>query len=177
MLIVIRALYGLNSTGSSWRKAVAQVLKELDFVSTLSEPDVWIQEAVREGGFKYYDILFVYINDILAVLHEATDIMKEIKAFYRVKEESIKPPDIYFCANIMKVQMPHVREVWGPSSRDFMNNAIIKVEQLFEEDVEGFTLRNTVKAPFPTGYKPELDVTEELGLELASMYLQLIGIC
>jgi hypothetical protein len=29
---------------------------------------------------------------------------------------------------------------------------------------------------FPNGYKPELDVTVELGPELASRYLQLIGI-
>ena len=34
-----------------------------------------------------------------------------------------------------------------------------------------------MKAPFPTGYKPELDVTEELGPEMESRYLQLIGIC
>ena len=34
-----------------------------------------------------------------------------------------------------------------------------------------------MKDPFPKGYKPELDVTEELEPELASRYLQLIGIC
>ena len=54
---------------------------------------------------------------------------------------------------------------------------IITVERLFEEDGEGFTFRNSVNNPFPTGYKPELDVTEELGPEIISRYLQLIGIC
>ena len=58
-----------------------------------------------------------------------------------------------------------------------MNNAAITVERLFEEDGESYTLRNTVNALLPSGYKPELDVTEELGPELASRYLQLIGIC
>ena len=57
-----------------------------------------------------------------------------------------------------------------------MKNTIIMVERLFEEGGEGFTLRNTMKAPFLTGYKPELDVTDELGPELVSWYLQLIGI-
>ena len=51
------------------------------------------------------------------------------------------------------------------------------VEQLFEEDGEGYTLMNTVKYVFLTGYKPEWDVTEELDPELASRYLQLIRIC
>ena len=34
-----------------------------------------------------------------------------------------------------------------------------------------------MKTPFPLGYKPELDVIEELGPEMASRYLQLIVIC
>ena len=51
-------------------------------------------------------MLFVYIDDILAVSHKAKDVIKEITAFYRAKEGSIKPPDIYLGANIMKVQMP-----------------------------------------------------------------------
>ena len=73
--------------------------------------------------------------------------------------------------------MPDGREVWGSSSRDYVKNAIITVERLFEEDGEGFTFINSVKNTFPKGYKPELDVTEELGPEMISSYLQLIGIC
>ena len=93
-----------------------------------------------------------------------------------MKEGSIKPPDIYLGANIDNIQMPDDREVCGSSSRDYVKNEITTVEQLFEEDGEGFTFRNSVKNPFPTGYKPELDVTEELGPEMISRYLQLIGI-
>ena len=72
--------------------------------------------------------------------------------------------------------MPDGREVWGSSSRDYVKNAVITVERLFEEDSEGFTFRNSNKNPFPTGYKPELDVTEELGPEMISRYIPLIGI-
>ena len=68
-------------------------MKDLDFVSTLADPDVWIQEAVREDGFKYYEMLFLYVDDILAVSHKATDVIKEIAAFYRPNEWSTKPPD------------------------------------------------------------------------------------
>jgi hypothetical protein len=35
---------------------------------------------------------------------------------------------------------------------------------------------SNVKNPFPTGYKPEIDVTDELDQTLASRYMQLIGI-
>ena len=52
VLIVVRALYGIKSAVSSWHAALAQVLKDLNFLSTLADPDVWIREAVREDGFK-----------------------------------------------------------------------------------------------------------------------------
>ena len=110
-------------------------------------------------------------------MHKATDDIKEITAFYRSKKGSIKPPDIYLIANIMKLQMPDGSGVWGSSSREYVKNAVIMVEQLFEEDGECYTLRNTVKAPSPSGYKAELHVTEDIGPEMASRYLQLIGIC
>ena len=153
-MIVVTELYGLKYAGLSWHAALAQVLKDLDFVSMMADPDVWIQEAVRKESFKYYGILFVYVDNILAVLHKATDVIKEITALYRAKEGSIMQPDIYLGANMTKVKMPDGREIWGSSSRGYGKNAVITVKRLFEEDGEGYILRKTVKAPPPTGYKP-----------------------
>ena len=55
------------------------------------------------------------------------------------------------------------------------------VERLPKEDgkgyvLKGYVLKSTAQNPFPTGYKPEIDVTEELDHTLASRYMQLIGI-
>ena len=50
------------------------------------------------------------------------------------------------------------------------------VKRLLEEDNEGYILKLNARNPFPTGYKPELDVTDELDQTLASRFLQLIGI-
>ena len=47
---------------------------------------------------------------------------------------------------------------------------------MFIEDNEGYSLKNKVKNPFPSGYCPELDVSDKLGPELASHFMQLIGI-
>ena len=176
-LIVIRALYGLKSAGSSWRTALAEVLDSLEFVSTRADPDVWIRSAVRDDGFKYYEMLFVYVDDICSVSHRAREVISEITAVYKEKEGSIKSPDIYLGANIGKLQTPDGRKVWCSSPRDYVKNAIKTVERLFEEDGENYMLKNNAKNPLPSGYKPELDITDELGPELGSRYLQLIGIC
>ena len=54
-------------------------------------------------------MLFVYVDDILALLHKETEVITEITSFYKAKEGSIKPPDIYLGANIDKIQMPDGR--------------------------------------------------------------------
>ena len=177
VLVVVQALYGLQSAGVACRAALAESLVQFGFKSTRADPYVWIRAAVFLDGGKYYEILFVYVDDILALSHKATEVIIEINIFYKAKEGIIKPPDIYLSANIDKLQMPDGREVWGSSSRDYVKNAIATVKRLFEEDGEGFTFRNSVKNLFPTGYKPELNVTEELRLEIISRYLQRIGIC
>ena len=83
--------------------------------------------------------------------HKSAEFITEITSFYKAKEGSIKPPNIYLGANIDKIQMPDSREVWGSSSREYVKNSITTVERLFEEDGEGFNFRNSVKNPFPTG--------------------------
>jgi hypothetical protein len=68
------------------------------------------------------------------------------------------------------------REVWATSPCDYVKNAIKTVKGLLAEDGERYVLKNKAKNPFPMNYQPELDVSNELGPELSSHYLQLIGI-
>jgi hypothetical protein len=61
VLIVVCALYGLKSAGASWHATLAQALRDLGFVSTTADPDIWIQAAVHDDGFEYY----IRVQDIL----------------------------------------------------------------------------------------------------------------
>ena len=72
VLFFVRSLYGLKSAGSAWRAVLAEALVQLGFKSTRADPDVWIWAAVRLDGGKYYEILFVYVDDILVLSHKAT---------------------------------------------------------------------------------------------------------
>jgi hypothetical protein len=121
-------------------------------------------------------MLLVYVDDVLAISHEPKILIDAIGEYYKVKPGSDKEPDIYLGANVKKVQMPDGREVWATSPHDYIKNAIKTVEGLLAEDGEGYVLKNKAKNPFPMNYQPELDVSNELGLELSSPYLQLIGI-
>jgi hypothetical protein len=174
--IVVHSLYGLKSAGAAFRSALAQTLRDLGYESSKADPDVWLRKAVKENGFEYYEMLFVYVDDILALNHRAKDAIEEITLFFKAKEGSVKPPEIYLGANISRVQLPDGREVWATSPKTYVMNSLLVVERLLSKDGEGYALRSKIKNPFPTGYKPDIDVTDELSPELASRYMQLIGI-
>jgi hypothetical protein len=176
VLVVVRALYGLKGSGNSWRNTLSHSLQDLGWKPTRADPDVYLREAVRDDGLKYYEMLLVYVDDILVLSHKPKEALERIGEFYNIKKGSLQEPDLYLGANVEKVQMPDGRFVWGTSPRDYVNNAITTVERLFEEDNEGYGLKKNVKNPFPPNYRPEVDVTRECGPELTSRYLQLIGI-
>ena len=58
----------------------------------------------------------------------------------------------------------------------YVKNSVKVVEALLREDDPDAKLKSTANNPFPSGYKPELDVTPELNDHLTSRYLQLMGI-
>lgn len=121
-------------------------------------------------------MLFIYVDDILSLSHKTKEAIGEITSYFTAKQGSIKKPDIYLGANVAKFQLPDGRVVWSTSPLTDIRNAVKTVEQLLTEDGEGYKLRSNTKNPLPLGYRPELDVTEELGDTLALRYLQLVGI-
>ena len=55
IMIVVRALYGLRSSGAAFRALLAEVLHDLGYVQSKADPDVYLRPAVKSNGFKYYD--------------------------------------------------------------------------------------------------------------------------
>ena len=155
VLVIVRALYGLKSAGALWHLELAQLLSDLGYKSKKVDPDVWIQKTVCPDGFEYYEMLFVYVNDILSMSHctrGTRETIAKITKYYKAKGGSIKEPDINLRADISKMQLPDGHVVWTTSTRTYVKNAIKVVEQLFAEDGEGYTLKSKAKYPLPTGY-------------------------
>ena len=75
-----------------------------------------------------------------------------------------------------KFQLPNGKVEWAMGSRTYVKNAVRVVESLIVEDDPEAKLKSTARNPFPTRYKPELDITAELNEELGSRFLQLVGI-
>ena len=174
--VIVRSLYGLKRARAAFRAALAQLLQDLGYTSLKANPDVWIHEVVRTDRHKYYEMLFVYVDDILALSHQATESIQEIMAYFKAKDSSIKPPEIYLGADVAKIQTPDGKEVWLTSPHTYVKNSIFVVEQLLEEEGDGYVLKTNAHNPFPTGYKPEINVTDKLDQTMATRFMQLIEI-
>ena len=72
----------------------------MHFSSTQADPDVWICNAVT-----HYEMILVYVDDILIFSKDPRVIMNQLGEFYELKPESVKEPDLYLGANIEKIQV------------------------------------------------------------------------
>jgi hypothetical protein len=175
VFLVVRALYGLKSSGAAWRAMLAQSLSDMGYQSTRADPDVWIRAAFKPDGFEYYEMVLVYVDDILHLSHDIKPTMDALRRLYELKPESCGPPTRYLGANVGKYQLEDGRMSWSMSAREYVKNAVKNVEEeLLQENHEG--LKSKADRPYPAGYRAETDVSPELNDDLANRYQQLIGV-
>jgi len=124
IMIIVRALYGLKPSGASWRATFAQKLVDMGYTSSKADPDVWLRPAVKNNGLQYYEMLLIYVDDILCVSHQPHHTMDQIQKLYRLKDKVIGPPKSYLGANISINQIPDGSEAWSASARDYVKMAI-----------------------------------------------------
>ncbi len=91
LIIIVRALYGLKSSGAAWHSHLANTLHSMGFKSSLADPDVWLRPACKPNGFKYYEYLLAYVDDILVLSYEPGKILSHLSEYYRLKEGYVKP--------------------------------------------------------------------------------------
>ena len=160
VFIITRALCGLKSAGAAWRSFFAQALTQLDFRPTRGNGDVYIKPQTKPNGTKYYEMLLVYIDDILVLSNDTKPILDGIAAQFRLKADSLRAPDQYVGATIKIFTDCEGSESWAMSSDEYVRAALNKIVEGL--DKRGLKLKGRAFQPFDSSYCPELDVTEEL---------------
>ena len=67
ILIVRKALYGLKSSGAAFRSLLASVIWDMGYRPSKADPDVWLKPATKGNGFKYYEIILCYVDDVISI--------------------------------------------------------------------------------------------------------------
>jgi len=158
--IIVRALYGLKSSGARWRDHFASILKELGFTNSRADPDVWMHKAVKPDGFRYWEYVLCYVDDILIISHAPQGIMDDIAKYVKFKPGSVQPPEHYLGADTFCHTICEGKQVWAMSSQEYIRHAIQEVER--ELAIDNSYLPKKVQTPLSHNYRPELDFSNEL---------------
>jgi hypothetical protein len=110
---VVRALYGLKSSGAAWRNLLQQAILDMKFVPTTADPDVYRRRAIRPDGMEYYDLLLVYVDDILIISHNPQPYIDQLQNEYQFALSAVGPPELYLRANIERVHCRFLMIVLG----------------------------------------------------------------
>ena len=171
--IITRALYGNKSAGADFRNHLRLCMDHLGYESCLADPDLWLRKATKDNGTHYYEYILLYVDDTLAVSEHPKEQLLEIDKYFKFKPNSIEEPKIYLGAKLSKEELPNGAVGWGISSSKYIQESISSLERKLQE--KGLQLRNNLKAPITTNYRPELDVSMELNAVDAALYQSLIG--
>lgn len=86
--VICKALYGLKSSGAAWQAHLAMTLHDLQYRSSLADPDVWLRPNVKTNGELFYEYAIVYVDDILVIAEHPKKTMDCLAKLYRLKEGS-----------------------------------------------------------------------------------------
>ena len=85
--VIVRALYGLTSPGSSFRNHLSDCIDHLGYHSCLTDPDLWYKPMVcPEDNFKYYSYVLLYVDDFLCICHNAEQELHKLDKFFKMKD-------------------------------------------------------------------------------------------
>ena len=102
-------------------------------------------------------------------------IREELGHRFTIKESSIGPPTQYLGNKVSKVELVNGVMCWSFSSSQYVQAACKNVDE-YRARVGLRPLPTPTKAPWPSNYHPEADISPELSPSKASYYQSLIGI-
>ena len=134
---------------------------------------MYIRAQTKLDGTDYYEMLLVYVNDILVLSHDMKPIMDGISAQFCLKTDSLGPLKQYLGATIKIHTNGEESESWAMSSNEYVKAAVAEVVE--DLDKQGLKLKGKAYQPYDSNYKPELDVTEELDDDGVAKFQGYIG--
>ena len=160
VLIIVKALYGLRTSGARFHERFADTLRDLGFSPCMNEPDLWIRDA---GD--HYEYVCVYVDDLLAIMKDPEEFFKLLVEEYHYKLKGVEAPQYHLGGNYFRD--PDGTLAWG--AQKYVSRLLENFER--EEGV----VPPKYRSPLEKNSHPELDTSEPLSLVGIKKYQSLIG--
>ena len=87
-----------------------------------------MRPATKPNGFKYWEYILCYVDDVLVLSHQPQNSIEGIKAVFKLKNDKAEKPDMYLGAQIEEVTSNEGTKCWTMSSMKYLKAAIENVE-------------------------------------------------
>ena len=162
LLIMIKALYRTRSVGARWHDRLFDILQELKFEPSNSDPDVWMRP---EPGGTCYEYIAVYVDDLAIAAKDPQVFCNELKKKYNLKLKGVGPPEYHLGCTYKK---DHDGTL-AADPRRYVNKILESYERMFKEKPR------KSRPPLEGGDHPELDTSELCDHHQTKQFQTLIG--
>jgi len=163
-LIIVKALYGLKSSGARWHDRLFDVLRDMGFRPSKAHPDIWMR---RCKGRRCYEYIAVYVDDLLIASNRPHVIILALESPpYRFKLKGTGPVTFHLGCDFFRDGTGTL--CMGPKTY---------IERIASQYVSMFGTKPkmTYTSPLASNDHPEFDTTELLGEEGIQQYQSLLG--
>ena len=160
ILVIVKALYGLKSSGAMWHQKLADNLREMGYTPCEADYDFWIR-----GRDDHYEYVAVIVDDLLVFSRKPEETIGLLQQIYKYTLTGVGSPEYYNGADITFDNNGHVTM----SAKTYIKNVTERIEKLME-----ITLKN-YGSPMEAGDHPEMDESDLLVGTDIPLYQMLLG--
>ena len=163
ILIFLKALYGLKSSGKRWAEVIHGILRDMKFLPSKADPCIWLRKA---PNLRCYEYIAVYVDDLCIAAESPSAIIQIFKSKYHLKVKGDGKLTYHLGADYF--EDPDGTFVSQP--KKYIDKLADTYKRLFNEDPpKGY------KTPLDKNDHPELDTSEILEGDMAAKYLTMVG--
>lgn len=159
-LVIHKALYGLRSSGLRFREKLADSLRDMGFVPSKAEDDIWM----RQNG-AVWEYIATYVDDLCIAAKNPQAIVDFLEKDCKYKLKGTGPIKFHLGCDFFRDE----DGVLCFAPKRYIDKMIDTYERLFGCKPKPYT------SPLEKGDHPELDMSEELDEDGVKKYQSLVG--
>jgi len=159
-LIIVKALYGLRTSGLRWHERFADCLRNEGFTPCKAEPDIWM----RLNG-DLYEYIATYVDDIACAMRDPKSFTDTLQQKYNFKLKGTGPISYHLGQTFSRNENGEM-EI---SAKRYVDKMMDTYVQLYGEKPR------KVSSPLEQNDHPEMDDSPFLGQDETQQYQSLIG--
>ena len=161
-LVIVKALYGLKSSGKCWHDRLFEVLWDIGFRPSKAEADIWLRPA---GD--HYEYLAIYVDDLLISSKEPQKIIDALEGKpHQFTLKGTGPVEFHLGCDYYRDEDGTL--CVGP--RKYIERLAMQYKSFF-----GKSPNTKYRAPLEKNDHPEMDISPLLDEDGITQYQSLIG--